>query len=283
MTINANTGLIAYTPTNLGKQTVEIKVSDGFGGTNTQSYQLQVLATLDNNLPSITSTPKIIIGAGGLYQYDVEANDPENTAISYNLTVKPNGMTIDTNTGLITWQTQNTTNGDFQVTVTATDADGGIAYQNYYIRVTPNQAPIINSQPLELAQLGVTYKYDVIAKDADNDTLTYNLLQAPQGLTIDQFGRIRWQSASQNQGIYPVTIQVSDGRGGITTQTYNLTLSNNDITNPVVELGFNSNLINIGQSVTTTVFNEYVKGISIEFHPDFSFLIHCCFSFNCLY
>ncbi|WP_287080135.1 MULTISPECIES: putative Ig domain-containing protein [unclassified Microcystis] len=253
MTINANTGLIAYTPTNLGKQTVEIKVSDGFGGTNTQSYQLQVLATLDNNLPSITSTPKIIIGAGGLYQYDVEANDPENTAISYNLTVKPNGMTINTNTGLITWQTQAVTNGDVQVTVAATDADGGIAYQNYYIRVTPNQAPIINSQPLELAQLGVTYKYDVIAKDADNDALTYNLLQAPQGLTIDQFGRIRWQSASQNQGIYPVTIQVSDGRGGITTQTYNLTLSNDDITNPVVELGFNSNLINIGESVNFQV------------------------------
>ena len=253
MTINANTGLIAYTPTNLGKQTVEIKVSDGFGGTNTQSYQLQVLATLDNNLPSITSTPKIIIGAGGLYQYDVEANDPENTAISYNLTVKPNGMTIDANTGLITWQTQNTTNGDFQVTATATDADGGIAYQNYYIRVTPNQAPIISSQPLELAQLGVTYKYDVIAKDADNDTLTYNLLQAPQGLTIDQFGRIRWQSSSQNQGIYPVKIQVSDGRGGITTQTYNLTLSNDDITNPVVELGFNTNLINIGQSINFQV------------------------------
>jgi RHS repeat-associated protein len=249
MTINANTGLIAYTPTKLGKQTVEIKVSDGFGGTNTQSYQLQVLATLGNNLPSITSTPKIIIGAGGLYQYDVEGNDPENTAISYNLTVKPNGMNIDANTGLITWQTQNTTNGDFQVTVTATDADGGIAYQNYYIRVTPNQSPVITSQPLELAQLGVTYKYDVIAKDADNDTLTYNLLQAPQGLTIDQFGRIRWQSSSQNQGIYPVTIQVSDGRGGITTQTYNLTLSNNDVTNPVVELGFNSNLINIGESI----------------------------------
>ncbi|MFM6643375.1 MAG: putative Ig domain-containing protein [Microcystis panniformis] len=253
MTINANTGLIAYTPTKLGKQTIEIKVSDGFGGTNTQSYQLQVLATLDNNLPSITSTPKIIIGAGGLYQYDVEANDPENTAINYNLTVKPNGMTIDANTGLITWQTQNTTNGDFQVTATATDADGGIAYQNYYIRVTPNQAPIISSQPLELAQLGVTYKYDVIAKDADNDTLTYNLLQAPQGLTIDQFGRIRWQSSSQNQGIYPVKIQVSDGRGGITTQTYNLTLSNDDITNPVVELGFNTNLINIGQSINFQV------------------------------
>ncbi|MDB9426649.1 putative Ig domain-containing protein [Microcystis aeruginosa CS-564/01] len=253
MTINANTGLIAYTPTKLGKQTIEIKVSDGFGGTNTQSYQLQVLATLGNNLPSITSTPKIIIGTGGLYQYDVEANDPENTAISYNLTVKPNGMNIDANTGLITWQTQAVTNGDFQVTVTATDADGGIAYQNYYIRVTPNQAPIISSQPLELAQLGVTYKYDVIAKDADNDTLTYNLLQAPQGLTIDQFGRIRWQSSSQNQGIYPVKIQVSDGRGGITTQTYNLTLSNNDITNPVVELGFNTNLIKIGESVNFQV------------------------------
>ncbi|CCI34563.1 putative Ig domain-containing protein [Microcystis sp. T1-4] len=253
MTINENTGLIEYNPSQLGIQTIDILVSDGFGGFNSQSYQIQVLEKYPNRSPQINTTPIKVVSNGDLYQYDVEANDPENTAISYNLTVKPNGMTIDTNTGLITWQTQNTTNGDFQVTVTATDADGGIAYQNYYIRVTPNQAPIINSQPLELAQLGVTYKYDVIAKDADNDTLTYNLLQAPQGLTIDQFGRIRWQSASQNQGIYPVTIQVSDGRGGITTQTYNLTLSNDDITNPVVELGFNSNLINIGESVNFQV------------------------------
>ncbi|WP_253256817.1 Ig-like domain-containing protein [Microcystis aeruginosa] len=253
MTINENTGLIEYNPSQLGIQTIDILVSDGFGGFNSQSYQIQVLEKYPNRSPQINTTPIKVVSNGDLYQYDVEANDPENTAISYNLTVKPNGMTIDTNTGLITWQTQNTTNGDFQVTVTATDADGGIAYQNYYIRVTPNQAPIISSQPLELAQLGVTYKYDVIAKDADNDTLTYNLLQAPQGLTIDQFGRIRWQSASQNQGIYPVTIQVSDGRGGITTQTYNLTLSNNDITNPVVELGFNSNLINIGQSINFQV------------------------------
>ncbi|MFM7279023.1 MAG: putative Ig domain-containing protein, partial [Microcystis aeruginosa] len=253
MTINENTGLIEYNPSQLGIQTIDILVSDGFGGFNSQSYQIQVLEKYPNRSPQINTTPIKVVSNGDLYQYDVEANDPENTAINYNLTVKPNGMTIDANTGLITWQTQNTTNGDFQVTVTATDADGGIAYQNYYIRVTPNQAPIISSQPLELAQLGVTYKYDVIAKDADNDTLTYNLLQAPQGLTIDQFGRIRWQSSSQNQGIYPVKIQVSDGRGGITTQTYNLTLSNDDITNPVVELGFNTNLIKIGESINFQV------------------------------
>ena len=266
MSINANTGLIEYTPSQLGTQTIEIQVTDGFGGSNTQSYQLRVLENLANGLPSITSTPQILISSGGLYQYDVNAIDPENTAITYGLTVKTNGMTIDANTGLITWQTQNSTNGDFQVTVSATDADGGIAYQNYFIRVAPNQAPIITSTPLTLAQTGLSYKYDVIAGDADGNILSYSLTQAPDGLTIDQAGRIRWQPKTQDVGIYPVIVQVSDGRGGIVTQNYNLSITNDDITNPVVQLGFNTNLINIGETINFQIQatdNVEVKSLTL--------------------
>jgi RHS repeat-associated protein len=266
MTINANTGLIEYTPSQLGIQTLEIQVTDGFAGSNTQSYQLQVLENLANRLPTITSTPQILISSGGLYQYDVNAIDPENTAIAYGLTVKPNGMAIDTTTGLISWQTQAASNGDFQVTVSATDADSGIAYQNYFIRVAPNQAPIITSTPLTLAQTGLVYKYDVIAGDADGNILSYSLTQAPKGLTIDQAGRLRWQPKTQDVGIYPVIVQVSDGRGGIVTQNYNLTITDNDITNPVVQLGFNTNLINIGETINFQILatdNVEVKSLSL--------------------
>ncbi|MBK1989788.1 DUF4114 domain-containing protein [Sphaerospermopsis aphanizomenoides BCCUSP55] len=253
MTINANTGLIEYKPTQLGTQTVEIQVTDNFGGSNIQSYQLQILENLPNRLPTITSTPQILIGSGNLYQYDVNATDPENTTITYGLTKKPDGMTIDTNTGLISWTTQADVNGDFQVTVSATDADGGTAYQNYYVKVFPNQNPVISSTPVELTQTGITYEYDVIAGDADGDSLTYTLTEAPTGVTIDQFGRLRWQPKTEDEGIYPITIKVDDGRGGIVTQNYNLTVTNDDIVKPVVNIGFSSSVINIGETVNLQV------------------------------
>ena len=253
MTINANTGLIEYNPNQLGTQTVEIQVTDSFGGFNTQSYQLQILENLSNRLPTITSTPQILIGSGSLYQYDVNATDPENTTITYGLTNKPNGMTIDANTGLISWQTQSSINGDFQVTVSATDTDGGTAYQNYYVKVFPNQNPVISSKPVELTQTGFVYEYDIIAGDVDGDSLTYTLTEAPTGLTIDPFGRLRWQPKTENEGIYPITIKVNDGRGGIVTQNYNLTVTNDDIVKPVVNIGFSSNVINIGETVNLQV------------------------------
>ncbi|MEA5576227.1 putative Ig domain-containing protein [Anabaena sp. UHCC 0451] len=253
MNINANSGLIEYTPTQLGTQTVEIQVTDNFGASNIQSYQLQILENLPNRLPTITSTPQILIGSGNLYQYDVNATDPENTTITYGLTKKPDGMTIDANTGLISWTTQADVNGDFQVTVSATDADGGTAYQNYYVKVFPNQNPVISSKPVELTQTGFTYEYDIIAGDVDGDSLTYTLTEAPTGLTIDTFGRLRWQPKTENEGIYPITIKVDDGRGGIVTQNYNLTVTNDDIVKPVVNIGFSSNVINIGETVNLQV------------------------------
>jgi len=249
MTIDRTTGLIEYTPTQLGTKIIEIEVSDGWGGSSTQSYQLQVLETLSNRLPHITSTPSIIIGAGGLYQYDVNATDPENTTITYGLTTKPNGMNIDEETGLITWQTEFSLNNSFQVTVSATDGDSGTAYQNYYVTVAPNQTPIISSTPIELAQTGFVYEYDVIAGDAEGDRLTYVLTQAPTELTIDPLGRIRWQPQSTDKGVYPISIQVNDGRGGIATQNYTLTVTDKDIIDPVVDIGFNTNVIEIGETI----------------------------------
>ncbi len=278
MTINANTGLIEYTPNQLGTQTVEIQVTDGFGGSNIQSYQLQILENLSNRLPTITSTPQILIGSGSLYKYDVNATDPDNTTITYGLTNKPDGMTIDANTGLISWQTQPSINGDFQVTVSATDTDGGKAYQNYYVKVFPNQNPVISSNPIKLAQTGFIYEYDIIAGDVDNDLLNYTLTQAPTGLTIDQFGRLRWQPKTQDEGIYPITIKVDDGRGGIVNQNYNLTVTDDDIINPVVEIGFSSNVINIGETVNlqlratdnigVTTANLTVDGTPLILNPN---------------
>ncbi|HEX5000284.1 MAG TPA: DUF4114 domain-containing protein [Terriglobia bacterium] len=62
--------------------------------------------------------------------------------------------------------------------------------------------------------------YTAQATDVDGDPITYTLLQAPLGATLDsQTGMLRWPALS---GDYPFAIQASDGHGGHATQNYSV-------------------------------------------------------------
>ena len=119
------------------------------------------------------------------YQYQIIANDPENNQLIYSLTTAPSGMVIDASTGLITWN--NPTLGNTNIKITATDTSGAIAVQEYTLTGKQNHAPVINSTPINQVILGNTYRYDVIATDAENDALTYTLDNVSKlaGVSID--------------------------------------------------------------------------------------------------
>ena len=101
-----------------------------------------------------------------------------------------------------------------------------------------NQAPVIESTPVAAGQtvaegiIGQPYTYQVQATDGDGDDLTYELLSAPTGLTIDaQTGLIQWSPAAlaandpnTDVGHHAIRLEVSDGRGGIAQQDYTLSI-----------------------------------------------------------
>jgi lysophospholipase L1-like esterase len=91
--------------------------------------------TLDSiiNPPSITSEPIVIATVYQLYSYDVDIDANCYPQPTYALTVCPNGMTIDPNTGLIEWQP--TVTGDFNVTVEASNGQPPDANQSFVITV----------------------------------------------------------------------------------------------------------------------------------------------------
>jgi RHS repeat-associated protein len=69
------------------------------------------------------------------------------------------------------------------------------------------------------------YVYEVRGIDADSDTLTYSLVSAPQGATIDrQTGKLIWTPPAT--GEYAFKIKVADGKGGFDNQAFSLALSN---------------------------------------------------------
>ncbi len=116
-------------------------------------------------------------------------------------------------------------NDSIQVDVIASDGLATAKPVASHEFVMNNTAPRITSSPASAAQ-GTSYEYQVIAKDPDDDPVSYVLEVAPPGMTIDpQSGVIRWSVASGTTGSHRVRVVVKDSKGGFAMQEFDLSLS----------------------------------------------------------
>ncbi|VAW36343.1 hypothetical protein MNBD_DELTA02-95 [hydrothermal vent metagenome] len=89
--------------------------------------------------------------------------------------------------------------------------------------VVENAYPEITSRPPQAFQ-GWGYAYQVEVDEPDGDRVGYKLLQAPEGMKIDGGGRITWEIGKGSAGNHSVVVEVDDGRGGVNTQRYELSI-----------------------------------------------------------
>jgi hypothetical protein len=230
MAINPSSGLITWTPVNsqVGSNQVEVYVSDGNGGSDTQLFTITVSNT--NDAPTFSSTPVTSGTEDTQYTYDVDATDMDiGDTVTYSLTTYPTTMVIDNATGVITWTPTNDDVGANAVTVLADDGNGGTNTQSFSIIVSnTNDPPVITSTEITTATQDVMYVYDVIADDIDaGDTLTYSLSAFPEGMTINSStGEISWSPSSTQIGDSSVTVEVFDETGAKDAQTFTITVAN---------------------------------------------------------
>ncbi|HYR16508.1 MAG TPA: Ig-like domain-containing protein, partial [Mycobacterium sp.] len=90
-----------------------------------------------------------------------------------------------------------------------------------------NRPPVIRSRPVTTGAVGQAYRYDVRATDPDaGDTLTFLLMIAPAGMTIDPTtGVIQWTPADGQGGPQAVTVRVQDQGGLFATQSFAVQVS----------------------------------------------------------
>src|SRR5699024_8279895 len=90
--------ILSGTPGNnaAGSHNIEIEVSDGNGGTDTQSYTLDVSNT--NRSPSIDSSPPTSATEGSNYSYSIEASDPDGDDLTYSLDSGPGWLSLSGST-----------------------------------------------------------------------------------------------------------------------------------------------------------------------------------------
>ncbi|NEP56504.1 MAG: tandem-95 repeat protein, partial [Symploca sp. SIO2G7] len=261
MTLNG--GVIEWTPDNsqLGIQTVDVLVEDGQGGAATQTFNVAVLATPPNSPPVITSQPGFVATAEFTYEYTLTAFDPDGDVLEYELLDAPAGMTLDASTGLLQWTPTLAQQGTTSVRVAVTDPSGGRGSQSFPLLVRVNEAPEITSEPIESATANGLYRYDIRATDPNADPLSYTLLNAPDGMTLDQLGRLSWSPTAGDIGTYQIEVAVSDNHNATDTQTYELNVLA-DVEAPLVNLVVSESRVDVGSLVSLQV--SAIDNVGVE-------------------
>ncbi len=91
----------------------------------------------------------------------------------------------------------------------------------FSIRNTTNAIPQITSTPVTVVQVGQTYRYEVIAIDADRDPITIQVTSKPDFLNFS--GNVL-QGTATTAGNFPIIIKVTDEYGASSFQQYTLTV-----------------------------------------------------------
>jgi hypothetical protein len=168
--------------------------------------------------PVIYSLPITHAVVGLPYTYNVLATSIQEDNLLYSLDNPPEGMGIDPQNGLIEWVPAST--GDFEVSVMVKDRNGSYTSQRLIVEVdsltTPTTFPV--------AQAGGPYSIEQGEDIAFNGSASYSP-DGPHLLYEWDFGDGTHDDgvfpihAYKEPGKYRVTLTVSDGRGGIASDT----------------------------------------------------------------
>ena len=203
---------------------VEVTLVDPSG----RPREMAAAVEVQNTPPKITGATLSLATAGGsaVVQANVQSVDPDGDDVSYTYQWYKNGERIPDGTGP-TLSLQRLARGDrVGVEAVAGDGQGTSAPFTSDPLAIDNRPPEFTSQPRVPRSTDKEFRYKADAVDRDGDPVHYELVSAPNGMTLDPSGMIVWPLPAQNQRQpeYPVRIKALDMRGGEAVQEFSVRL-----------------------------------------------------------
>jgi VCBS repeat-containing protein len=228
--ILASDGTFSYTPDSnyQGPDSFTYSVTDGDGGVSTAVVSVTVSAL--NDEPQ-ASTPIVRQEAsdGASFSLNVASgfSDVDGDALTYTITGLPAGLLYDTASGQIFGTinghaSQLAAGGLYQVTVTASDGQGGSVSQTFELAVSntlPTSAGASLSTPQDTPVNGT-----LGASDADGDSFTFSVATPPSNgsVQINPDGTFTFTPGAGYLGADSFTYLITDADGGTSTATVTL-------------------------------------------------------------
>lgn len=145
-----------------------------------------------------------------------QVTDPDDDDVSFAATGLPPGISIASETGVIsgTIAFDAASSSPYRVVVTAFDSFGGLASESFVWSIADvNRTPTLAAIDDIAIDEGVAWQFGVDASDPDlpDNTLSYSLTNSPSGASIGPEGIISWTPAeSSGPGTYAFTVEVKD-------------------------------------------------------------------------
>jgi beta-lactam-binding protein with PASTA domain len=225
----------AVTPTFVadkdGHYIAQLIVSDG--RLASAPVTVQINATTPNRAPTAVATaePTTLVVGGTVALRGGSSFDPEGSALTYAwaLVARPAGSDAQIAIpGAVTTTFVPDKPGSYAAQLIVNDGTLDSAPAVVIVgAVSVNRPPVIVSTPGTTATVGVPYSYDVDATDPDSgDILTYSLVTAPAGMTINPgTGLIAWSPTATQVGNQSVSVRVTDQSGLFAEQSYAVTVA----------------------------------------------------------
>ena len=224
---------------------VQIRASDGNGGTDTQTVNVTV--TDENEGPDFTIISSFTAAENQIETgYTPSATDEDGDTITYTISGGADAGDFELFGGALRFKVapdfENPTDASsppdnvYEVQIQADDGNGGTATQAANITVTNvNEVPSFTSgTSFNAAENQLETGYTPAATDPENDTVTFAI---NGGADADKFelvgGALKFKTApdfdtpgsADNDNFYEVQIQASDGNGGTASQTVAITVT----------------------------------------------------------
>ncbi|MGJ8573438.1 MAG: beta strand repeat-containing protein, partial [Hoeflea sp.] len=216
--------------TNGGIYLLTITADDGEGGATSELVQI----TISNPPPVIeTLIPDQDSLDVDVISLDVSANfaDVDGDTVTFSATgLASLGLSIDAN-GLIsgTIAPSASQNSPYPITITATDADGGVGEYSFVWTVI-NPVPTAGTIPTQVAVDGQSVSFDAATAGgfADEDVLAYAVSGLPAGFAIDANGVITgtFSNAASTNAPYTVSVTATDNEGGTVVRSFTWSVTN---------------------------------------------------------
>jgi hypothetical protein len=219
MTIDPSGGLIEWTPSaaQAGPHSVTVRVTDPRELFDTESFEVTVDG--DNSPPVLQPINDLSVVEREVVALRADASDPDlpGDTLTWSLIQAPVGATIDPTEGTLLWIPTVDQVGPQSFTVQVMDAAGEFDQEGFTVSVRALGSPpviteIADREVFELSPLTIA----AVATDPDlpGDVLTFDLLLAPAGLTVNpSTGVIAWTPTSAQIGRHDVTVRVTDQEG----------------------------------------------------------------------
>jgi hypothetical protein len=200
---------------------------------NVASYQMVAASTTDENTqwrfivpppattgPTVSSVPDQVSDELAPLTFTVSATDSNvpSLPLFYSIiTPLPWGATFNASTGVFSWTPTETQGNGTTTTLTIRVSNGQFSTDSS-VNITVNEvnvAPRLATIPAQSVNEGSLVTFTAVGSDTDipANTLTYSLLNAPSGATIDPgTGVFNWTpTEAQGPGTFNFTVRVSDG------------------------------------------------------------------------